>query len=262
MQAFLSHTQNFKGREGVLIINLKSPVPSSSVENLTYAFISNAVFRKKHRLIFQRASQRNGINIFSSYDTDGTTYFGLLGRTSNQIKFATNLLNKFASFEFTERDLTNAVKALRDSFDSISEQGLSAQLNYYAATATKQDLFYIQKKKFQQHSIMPLEGLTKFYQEYLNSIYVDIFSHGIEKPDKIIKFAKDVREILGQTSQFDQWRLVDDFKVIPGTGKIKKLVLKNGVGMADIYIYPKKSLEVEAQFAMINKLYSPSFLMN
>ena len=261
VQAFLSHTQNFKGREGVLIINLKSPVPSSSVENLTYSFISNAVFRKKHRLIFQRASQRNGINIFSSYDEDGTTYFGLLGRTSNQIKFATNLLNKFASFDFTERDLTNAVKALRDSFDSISEQGLSAQLNYYAATATKQGPFLYSKKEISAAlDKASLEGLTKFYQEYLNSIYVDIFSHGIEKPDKIIKFAKDIREILGQTSQFDRWRLVDDFKVMPGTGKIKKISTpKNGVGIADIYIYPKKSLEVEAQFAIINKLYGPSF---
>jgi len=29
--------------------------------------------------------------------------------------------------------------------------------------------------------------------------------------------------------------------------------------MSDIYIYPEQSLEVEAQFAMINKLFSPSF---
>ena len=29
--------------------------------------------------------------------------------------------------------------------------------------------------------------------------------------------------------------------------------------MTDIYIYPEKSLKVEAQFAMINKLFSPSF---
>ena len=170
------------------------------------------------------------------------------------------MLNKFASFEFTERDLTNAVKALRDSFDSISEQGLSAQLNYYAATATKQGPFLYSKKEISVAlDKASIEGLNRFYQEYLNSIYVDIFSHGIEKPDKIIKFAKNVREILGQTNQLDQWRLVDDFKVIPGTGKIKRLALKNGVGIADIYIYPKKSLEVEAQFAMINKLYSPSF---
>ena len=125
------------GREGVLFINLKSSVPSSSAENLTYAFISNAVFRKKHRLIFQRAFQRNGVSIFANYDPDGNATFGLLGRTSTQIKHASELLTKFAKFQYTERDLKDGVKALRDSFDSISEQGIPAQLGYYAATATK-----------------------------------------------------------------------------------------------------------------------------
>ena len=77
---------------------------------------------------------------------------------------------------------------------------------------------------------------------------------------RLLNLPKNVREIFGQTNQLDQWRLVDDFKVMPGTGKIKKITTpKDGVGIADIYIYPEKSLEVEAQFAMINKLFSPSF---
>jgi protease-3 len=120
VQAFLSHTQNFMGREGVLVLNLKSPIPSQSSENLTYAFISNAVFRKKHRLIFQRAFQRNGISIFSNYDDNGNTAFALVGRTSAQKKYATDLLNKFVNFQYTERDLKDAVKALTASFRSRS----------------------------------------------------------------------------------------------------------------------------------------------
>jgi protease-3 len=52
----------------------------------------------------------------------------------------------------------------------------------------------------------------------------------------------------------------NNFKVVAGTGKITKVSTpKDGVGMADIYIYPEQSLQVEAQFAMINKLFSPSF---
>tara|TARA_Y100000766_G_scaffold15023_1_gene10706 strand:- start:463 stop:1089 length:627 start_codon:yes stop_codon:yes gene_type:complete len=52
----------------------------------------------------------------------------------------------------------------------------------------------------------------------------------------------------------------NNFKVMPGTGKITKVSTpKDGVGMTDIYIYPEKSVQVEAQFAMINKLFSPSF---
>ena len=73
IQAFLSHTQNFVGREGALLINLKSPLPSNNAENLTYAFILNAVFRKKHRTIYQRAYQRNGVRIFSDFDPEGNT---------------------------------------------------------------------------------------------------------------------------------------------------------------------------------------------
>ena len=261
VQAFLSHTQNFMGREGVLVINLKSSVPSRSAENLTYAFISNAVFRKKHRLILQRARQRNGVNIFANYDTEGNATFGLLGRTSTQIKYASDLLSKFANFQYTERDLKDGVKALRDSFDSISEQGISAQLSYYAATATKQGPFFFSKKEISAAlEQATLEGLTNFHDEYVSSIFIDIFSHGIESPDKIIKFAKEMRDIYGDTSQQSPWRMENNFKVIPGTGKITKISTpKDGVGMTDIYIYPKKSAQVEAQFSMINKLFSPSF---
>ncbi len=261
MQAFLSHTQNFMGREGVLIVNLKSSVPSKSAENLTYAFISNAVFRKKHRLIFQRARQRNGVNIFANYDSEGNATFGLLGRTSTQIKYASDLLTKFANFKYTERDLKDGVKALRDSFDSISEQGISAQLSYYAATATKQGPFFFSKKEISAAlDKATLEGLTNFHKEYVSSIFIDIFSHGIESPDKIISFANEIRDIYGETTQLSPWRMDDNFKVTAGTGKITKVSTpKDGVGMTDIYIYPEQSLQVEAQFAMINKLFSPSF---
>ena len=91
-------------------------------------------------------------------------------------------------------------------------------------------------------------------------MYVDIFSHGIETPEKIISFAKDVRSIIGDTNQPSRWRLSENFKVVAGTGQITKVSTpKNGVGISDIYIYPEKSLEVEARFAMLNKLFSPSF---
>ena len=261
VQAFLSHTQNFMGREGVLIVNLKSSVPSKNAENLTYAFISNAVFRKKHRLIFQRAFQRNGVSIFSNYDSYGNATFGLLGRTSTQMKHAKDLLTKYANFKYTERDLKDAVKALRDSFDSIAEQGISAQLSYYAATATKQGPFLYSKKQISDAlNQATIEGLTSFHNKYVNSIFIDIFSHGIESPEKIISFANETRNIFGDTSQFSAWRMDNNFKVVAGTGKITKVSTpKDGVGMADIYIYPEQSLQVEAQFAMINKLFSPSF---
>ena len=41
----------------------------------------------------------------------------------------------------TGKSSLNAVKALRDSFDSISEQGISAQLSYYTATANREGPF-------------------------------------------------------------------------------------------------------------------------
>ncbi len=127
-------------------------------------------------MILQRARQRNGVNIFANYDTEGNATFGLLGRTSTQIKYASDLLSKFANFQYTERDLKDGVKALRDSFDSISEQGISAQLSYYAATATKQGPFFFSKKEISAAlDQATLEGLTKFHEEYLSSIFIDIF---------------------------------------------------------------------------------------
>lgn len=261
VQAFLSHTQNFIGREGALLINLKSSQPSSSPENMTYAFILNAVFRKKHRTIYQRAYQRNGVQIFSDFDAEGNTVFGLLGRNSTQIKYATDLLTKFSSFEIKERDLQDAIKALQDSYESISEQGLSAQLNYYANTSTKQGPFFFSKKEILNSlNASTLQGLNSYYQTFKNSIYIDIFSHGLESPEKILTFAENIRGLFGETSQKTPWKMKDSFKVVSGTGRIiNASAPKDGVAISDIYVYPEKSLKVQAQFAMINKLFSPTF---
>ena len=261
IQAFLSHTQNFVGREGALLINLKSPLPSNNAENLTYAFILNAVFRKKHRTIYQRAYQRNGVRIFSDFDSEGNTVFGLLGRNSTQIKYATDLLSKFVDFEIKERDLKDAIKALRDSYESISEQGLSAQLSYHASTTTKQGPFFFSKKEILTSlNNSTLDGLNKYYKDFIGSVYIDMFSHGLESPEKIKTFAKNTRSLFGNTAQKNPWKMTEDFKVLPGTGKITRVTTpKDGVGIADIYIYPEKSLKVQAQFAMINKLFSPTF---
>ena len=261
VQAFLSHTQNFQGREAVLVINLGSSMPSKNAENLTYAFILNAVFRKKHRLIYQRAFQKNGVRIFSDLDDEGNTTFALLGRSSTQIKYAKDLLIKFSNFNITERDFNDAIKSLKDSYDSISEQGLSSQLSYYASTATKQGPFFFSKKQiFASLDQATLQDFNLYYQAYLNSLYVDIFSHGTQSPDKIIDFATYTRALFGETSQSAPWEMADTFQVVPGTGKVTKVSTpKDGIAMTDIYIYPEKSLEVQAQFAMINKLFSQSF---
>ena len=261
VQAFLSHTQNFIGREGALLINLKSSQPSASAENMTYAFILNAIFRKKHRTIYQRAYQRNGVQIFSDFDSEGNTVLGLLGRNSTQIKYATDLLTKFSNFEIKERDLNDAIKALRDSYDSISEQGLSAQLNYYASTTTKQGPFFFSKKEvLSSLDASTLEGLNAYYQAFKDSVYIDIFSHGLESPEKITTFAKNIRDLFGNSSQKTPWKMQESFKVVAGTGQITKVSTpKDGVGISDIYVYPEKSLKVQAQFAMINKLFSPTF---
>ena len=45
--------------------------------------------------------------------------------------------------------LTNAVKALRDSFDSISEQGIICSIKLLCSHSTKQGPFLYSKKKYQ-----------------------------------------------------------------------------------------------------------------
>ena len=123
----------------------------------------------------------------------------MFGRTSTQIKYASELLTKFANFKYTERDLKDGIKALRDSFDSISEQGISAQLGYYAATATKQGPFFFSKNEISAAlDRATLEGLTNFHNEYIASIFIDIFSHGIESPEKIVSFANKIADLAEQ----------------------------------------------------------------
>ena len=261
VQAYLSHTQNFRGREGTLFVNLKSSVASKTAESMTYAFILNDVFRKKHRTIYQRAFQRSGVRIFSQFDSEGNTVFGFLGRSSTQLKYANELLTKFASFQLKERDLNNAIKALKDSYDSISEQGISSQLSYYASTTTKQGPFFFSKKEILSSlDTATLEGLNDYHKKFMESVFIDIFSHGLEAEEKITSFAANTRELFGETSQITPWKMEESFKVVAGTGRVTKVSIpKDGVGISDLYVYPKKSLKVEAQFTMINKLFSPSF---
>ena len=84
------------------------------------------------------------------------------------------MLTKFSNFEIKERDLQDAIKALQDSYESISEQGLSAQLNYYASTSTKQGPFFFSKKEILNSlNASTLQGLNSYYQTFKNSIFFE-----------------------------------------------------------------------------------------
>ena len=104
------------------------------------------------------------------------------------------------------------------------------------------------------------EDVQRIYQEFTNSIFLDIYAYGNYDPSEVVNFAKSARNIIGDTSQKIHWRDIPDFSVKTGTARMKKVsISKDGVGLLDNYVYPVKSEEISIQLNLINRLMRPTF---
>jgi protease-3 len=105
-----------------------------------------------------------------------------------------------------------------------------------------------------------VQSVQKTHKEFLGSIFLDIYAYGNYAPEKINVFAKEIRNIMGPSTQLKHHRYIPDFKSVPGTARMKKVsISKDGVGILDNYVYPEKSKKITAQLSLINKLYRPTF---
>lgn len=263
VQAFLSHTQNFNGKEATLHIGLTSKHPISNSDNLVKSFLLHAMFVKKNRGFLSRPAKR-GVFITPIPNQEGNMTFRFFGRSGKQINYAEQLIQRFIDFEFSESNLKDAKKLYRDSYSSLAEEGISTQLDLYASLATKQppNLFSI-KQILGSVNKVSAEEIRDFHNEILNTSFLDIYAHGLFDPIQIEQFAKSARSAIGSAEQSNPWHLSSDFNVKVGTSRMRKVnIPKDGVGLQDIYIYPEKSLLVLSQFKLINQLLSPSFFNN
>ena len=77
---------------------------------------------------------------------------------------------------------------------------------------------------------------------------------------KLMFLQKKLEILWALQQQSKHYRYIPDFKSVPGTARMKKVsISKDGVGILDNYVYPKKSKKITAQLSLINKLYRPTF---
>lgn len=263
VQAYLSHTQNFSGREGTLHIGLISPQPISNVDNLVSSFLLHAMFVKKNRGFLQRAAKR-GTFISPIPNQQGNITFRFFGRSGKQVGYAEEIIKRYVEFEFTDGMLKDAIKLYKDNYASLAQEGISTQLDFYTSLTTKQPpSLYSVKQILGSLDNSNIQAVRKFHAEILGSSFLDIYGHGLFDPEDITQLALVTRGIIGTSNQKEPWHLSPDFNVKVGTSRMRKVnIPKDGVGINDIYIYPEKSLKVLSKFKLINKLLSPSFFNN
>ena len=260
VQAYLSHTQNFSGKESTLQIGLISELPIINLDNYIASGLLTIMFIQKNRRFYQTVYKR-GIAFDPSPNDQGNMIFRFYGRSSKQIQYAKQLLQKYSEFIADERTFKNAAKILVDYYEGFDEQDISDQLDWYTDNAIKRPPnIYSKKQILGALKKFTLSDVQAFQQDLNQSIFLDIYGHGLFSPEEFRLFASDSRNILGVTSATDPWHLDDDFKVKIGTSRMKKVSIpRDGIGMVDISIYPEKSLKIFSQFRIINKLLAPTF---
>tara|TARA_B110000483_G_scaffold136729_1_gene163506 strand:+ start:239 stop:3043 length:2805 start_codon:yes stop_codon:yes gene_type:complete len=260
VQAYLSHTQNFSGKESTLQIGLISELPITNLENYIASGLFTVMFIQKNRRFYQRAFKR-GIALDPSPDDQGNMIFRFYGRSSKQIQYAKQLIQKYSDFTADERTFKNAAKILLDYYEGFDEQDISDQLDWYTDNAIKRPPnIYSKNQILNALQEFKLEDVEVFKEKINQSIFLDIYGHGLFSPEEFRLFASDSRKILGGTSTIDPWHLDDNFNVKTGTSRMKKVSIpRDGIGIVDISIYPEKSLKIFSQFRILNKLLAPTF---
>ena len=260
VQVYLSSSQDHQGKDGIMNLVFRSPITSENVKNLVSANILTAAFQRKNLRIIQRAGQR-GAFVIPAVNGVGNSLISMSGRTKRHIQYASDLIDKFIKFEISERSLQDIKKLYADSYESISELAVADQLEYHALTITKQAPYlYSQKQFLSALESVTLEDVKEIHKQILESSFIDVYAHGNYNSDQVIEFARSVRNKLGVSSQQTPWHYESEFEVKVGRGLVKRLEMpKDGVGIIDSYIYPEQSLEVQAQFMLINKIFRTSF---
>ena len=195
VQAYLSHTQYFKGRESTLQVGLISDLPMSTVDNLISSGLLTIMFLNNNRSLYQRAFKR-GIAIDPSPNDEGNLVFRLYGRSSKQIDYATKILEKFDDFQPKEFMFNNAVKLLKDFYDGFDEQDISDQLDWYTDNTLKQSgNIYSKKQIMNAINNASFANVLSFQKVFKSSLYIDIYGHGIFAPESMTSFAQNARNI-------------------------------------------------------------------
>lgn len=259
VQAFLSQSKNHKNNKGIMQVKLMSPTMGKSAQVDAEMSVILYHFFKKNRGKLAKAYRGAGISIIPQPDNYGNIGLTFIGRSLSQTKYAEQLMESFATFEIKEWELQNALKIVLDSLEDVDENDISNQLFTYDSELDKTSRWN-RKQVINAMKNVTLESVQKTHKEFLGSIFLDIYAYGNYAPEKINVFAKEIRNIMGPSTQSKHYRYIPDFKSVPGTARMKKVsISKDGVGILDNYVYPKKSKKISAQLSLINKLYRPTF---
>ena len=191
VQAYLSHTQNFSGKESTLQIGLISELPIINLDNYVASGLLTVMFIQKNRRFYQTVYKR-GIAFDPSPNDQGNMIFRFYGRSSKQIQYAKQLLQKYSEFIADERTFKNAAKILVDYYEGFDEQDISDQLDWYTDNAIKRPPnIYSKKQILGALKKFKLSDVQAFQQDLNQSIFLDIYGHGLFSPEEFKLFASD-----------------------------------------------------------------------
>lgn len=259
VQVYLSQSKNHKNNKGAMQVKLMSPMTDQSPKASAEQSIILYQFFKKNRRLLQKAYTGAGISIIPNPDEYGNLGFIFLGRSMKQHTYAEDFVDALLSFDIKDWELENAIKTIKESLEDLDEDSIVDQLFMYNDQVNK-TARWTKDQVIDAMGDITVADLIMAHKDFIGSSFLDVYAYGNYQPNNIIELAKKIRLSMGQTSQNDHWRYKPSFEAKPGIARMKKVTIaKDGVGVLDNYIFPKKSEKVAVQLQILNRLFRPTF---
>lgn len=245
-------------KQGMMAFTLESPLFNQDVKSHIMTNLLLIAFQKDTNSLTSRAQRKDQINTMGLQDEYGNLFFSLFGKTKKQNAYATKIIDKWVALEVSQSRLKSAIKQYEKALKNLDKQPLPQQAAAHLNIATKaSNTKWDVDTQLNALQSVTLKEINAFHKQTMSNLYLDVFAMGYFDAKSISKTVKLLREKLGDTAQTAKPKRSDDFKVNSGTiTNFKKTSELDNVFFQETFIYPESSDEVNANLAVLNKVFS------
>jgi len=259
VETWLVHSQLYQDELGFFRVLLDSNVGYSDARSYILSSLLNNVFGMKASKIASKYS-RSGNFVKIERDKHNSQYVSVYGPTKRHGKILEQLLSTFRHLDIEQKAFDIAI----DNFQSWTKSHRSADL--MGLLRHNVDKAIYQKRWTDDQILMAAKSITlddvvAYHQQVLAKRFVSVIAAGNYEPKKVTTMVDTIMNILGTQKvppQKYQW----DDTIVPEQGKILSVSLdaeKDGVALADIYIYSEQSIKKSVELTLINMLFNNTF---
>lgn len=258
VRAWLKTSKHFTQKQGVIAISLESPKLNQDLKSHTLTNLLSLMMLKDLQRLGVRAQQRHQTNLMLLQTSNGNLAINIAGKTAKHGYYAQKLFQAMADVEFKESRFNSAKKLYSKNLSNLDKLPLIQQSELYFGQLVKTEAMHWSPQEIiAQLETVTLSDVKAMHKQLLTATYVDLFAFGQYGEDEIKTIANSVRSVLGDTSQVNKPRYLDEYKPVKGSALNKKVTTPfDNTYLRESYIYPQESLPVLSALKVINQLFN------